>query len=103
MASDTVNDALFWLRQQIPIADRVYSLVKRCAEGNLNKPEVRMSTDLYVQMYEAACKALHKQPNKEAPPKTMQVALGQTKAVIVHDTELPIGSMHAHKAQEQSK
>ena len=95
MGSTSVADARKWLQQCQPVPDRVASLIMRCARDGMVPGEIRMSSDLYSQMAEAAIRGSNKEFDPENIPTTLNVSIGGHKLKLVHKEEMPLASMHA--------
>jgi hypothetical protein len=57
--------------------------------------EIRMSSDLYLQMVKAACETAGKEFDPYKWPATLTILLGNHKLKIVHEEKMPQASMHA--------
>jgi len=97
MGSNCVQDAKFWLKQQTSAPSKIASLIIYCINGNMVPRQIKISSDLFLEMVETEAKETGHKVDLDNMPGTVEVILGKHIINLVHDSEMLAGSMHAVK------
>ena len=95
MGSTPVEDAKRWLRQYSSVPSRVAALIMRCASDGMKPNKITMSKDMYLEMAQAAAKALDKELDLNNVPTAISILIGNHELQVTCDEEMPWASMHA--------
>jgi hypothetical protein len=94
MSTSSASEARKWLRQRIAVPEKFLALVERCIAGETIPTVIRMSTDLYSQLVEAARRTAGLEVSYNLPG-TLHVSVRDNEIKVIRDETLPAATMHA--------